>query len=216
MASIEIEVGIVLRIVVARRNMYQIEKRSNLLIHYKKLLTYMHGGGSRVRTIMMDMEFKKVKDQEGMELVDINTTVAYQHVGEIERGIWYLKERSRFSVSTFAVAGIKYLAKPIVICLVYNVTLFVNATLDTLGFSERYSPQKKIVTQLKFDFKQDYKFQCCAYVQASNEVIVTTMVRLCTHGCVALRTSENWQGSAMCFNPDTGKFMIHRVIEEMT
>ena len=31
---------------------------------------------------MMDMEFGKVKDQEGMELVDVNTTTARKHVGE--------------------------------------------------------------------------------------------------------------------------------------
>ena len=49
---------------------------------------------------------------------------------------------------------IKFLAKVIVIHLVYNVTLFVNAEPDTLGVSEPYSP-RKIVTQRKFDFKRD-------------------------------------------------------------
>ena len=29
---------------------------------------------------MMDLEFEKVKDQEGMELVDVNTTTACKHV----------------------------------------------------------------------------------------------------------------------------------------
>ena len=68
-----------------------------------------------MRTIMTDIEFEKDKDNEGMELVDVNTTAAREHVGEIERGIRYLKERCRCSVSTFAEVGIKYLAKPIVI-----------------------------------------------------------------------------------------------------
>ena len=40
---------------------------------------------------MMDMEFEKVKEQEGMELVDVNTTAAREHVGKIERGIRYRK-----------------------------------------------------------------------------------------------------------------------------
>ena len=48
---------------------------------------------------MVDMEFRKVKDQEGMELVDVNTTAAREHVGEIERGIRYPKERSPCIVS---------------------------------------------------------------------------------------------------------------------
>ena len=51
---------------------------------------------------MMHMEFEKVKDEKGMELVDVNTTAACEHVGEIKRGIRYLKERSRCSVSTFS------------------------------------------------------------------------------------------------------------------
>ena len=99
---------------------------------------------------------KKVKDQEEMELIDIITTAAREHVGKIKGGFWYLKERSGCSVSAFAVAGIKYLTKPIVIHLVYNMTLFVNATPDTLGVSERYAP-REIVTQRKFDFKRDCK-----------------------------------------------------------
>ena len=105
---------------------------------------------------MMDMEFGKVKDQEGMELVDVNATAGRENVGKVERGIIYLKERCCCSVSTFAVAGIKFLAKPIIICLVYNVTLFVNAVPDILGVSERYSP-REIVTQRKFDSEWDYK-----------------------------------------------------------
>ena len=126
-----------------------------------------------------------------MELVDVNTTAAREHVGEIKRGVRYLKERYRCSVSMFAVAEIKYLAKPIVILLVYNVTLFVNAVPDILGVSERYSP-REIVTQRKFDFERDCKVQFGAYVQASNDAIITNTTKPRTHGCVALGTSGNW------------------------
>ena len=125
-----------------------------------------------------------------MELVDANTTAAREHVGEIEHGIRYLKERSRCSVSTFAVAGIKFLAKPIVIQLVYNVTMFVNAVPDALGVSERYSP-RELVTQRKFDWKRDCKVQFGTYVQASNDAIITNIMQLRTHGCIALGTSGN-------------------------
>ena len=83
-----------------------------------------------------------------MELLDVNTTAAREHAGEIERGVRYLKERCRCSVNTFASANIKYLVKPIVICLVYNVTALVNTVLDALDVSEQYS-LCKIVTQRK-------------------------------------------------------------------
>ena len=101
----------------------------------------MYEGGYRVRTIMMDMEFEKVKDEKGMDLIDVNATAAREHVGEIERGIRYLKERARGSVSAFALAGMKFVAKSIIIQLVYNVTMFVNAVPDALGVSEKYSPR---------------------------------------------------------------------------
>ena len=91
-----------------------------------------------------------------MELVDINNTAAREHVGKIERGICYLKERSRCSVSTLSVVGIKYLPKPIVIHLVCNVTILVNSVPDSLGVSESYSP-REIVTQRQFDFERNCK-----------------------------------------------------------
>ena len=95
--------------------------------------------------------------------------------------------------STFAVVGIKCHAKPIVIQLVYNVTLSENVVPDALGVSERNSP-RKIVTQRKFDFDRDCKVLLGAYVQAGNDAIVTNTMKLRTHGCVALGTSGNWQG----------------------
>ena len=107
-------------------------KKDQLARSLNRITNLYARGGFRVRTIMMDMEFEKVKEQEGMELVDVNTTAAREHVGEIERGIRYLKERCRCSVSTFTMAGIKYLARPIVIRLVYNVTVLVNAVPDPL------------------------------------------------------------------------------------
>ena len=117
-------------------------KAAQLSSSLKNTINLYARGGFTVRTIMMDMEFKKVKDEKGMESIDVNTTTAREHVVEIERGIRYLKERSRCSVRTFAKAGIKYLAKPIVIQIVYNVTLFINVVPDPLGVSERYHRAK--------------------------------------------------------------------------
>ena len=96
-------------------------KKDQLARSLRRIMNLYARGGFCVRTIMMDMEFEKVKDQEGMELVDVNTTAAREHLGEIERGIRYLKERCRCSVSAFAIVGIKFLAKPIVIWLVYKI-----------------------------------------------------------------------------------------------
>ena len=86
----------------------------------------------------MDMEFKKIKDDMG--LVDVNTTVAREHMAEIERGICLLKERSRCVVKSLP---FQYLHKQIVIQLVYFVTLFVNTILSAEGISQ-ISPHMKL------------------------------------------------------------------------
>ena len=71
-------------------------------------------GGFTICTIMVDWEFEKIKEVEGMELLDINTTAAREHVGEIERTIQYLKQ-SRYVVKSVSIAGIKFLHKQVVI-----------------------------------------------------------------------------------------------------
>ena len=57
-------------------------KLTDYLVKLSKLYAR---GGFMVRTILMDQEFDKVKDK--MPLLELNTTAAREHVGEIERGI---------------------------------------------------------------------------------------------------------------------------------
>ena len=90
---------------------------------------------------------------------------------------------------------------------------YLYAVPDPLGVSERYSP-REIVMQRKFDFKRDCRVQFDAYVQASSDAIVTNGLKLRTHGCVALGTARNWQGSKKCFDLDTGKVVSRRIIGE--
>ena len=93
-----------------------------------------------------------------VELLDINTTAACDHVGEIERGIRWLKERMRSVVRTLSTAGIRYLYKQIFIHILYYVTTFVNTIPTNLGVSSTYSPCE-IVTQHKLNIKRDCKVQ---------------------------------------------------------
>ena len=109
-----------------------------------KVLWLYARGGFRVNTIMMDMEFEKVRDL--LPMTEVNTTAAREHVGEIERGIRLLKERVRCYVTMAARAGILYLHKLIVIRLVYFVTKCLNQFPAEKGVSLAYSPSE-IVTQ---------------------------------------------------------------------
>ena len=68
-----------------------------------------------------------------MGILDINTTTACEHIGEIERGIFWLKERMLCVVKTLCAAGVRCLHKQIVIHMVYYVIIFTNAVSATLG-----------------------------------------------------------------------------------
>ena len=97
-----------------------------------------------VITILMDMEFEKVR--EHLPWVEVNCSAAWEHVGEIERGIRLIKERARYIVTMAAHTGIYYLHTMIVIRMVYYVTICLNAMPADKGISEVYSP-REIVTQ---------------------------------------------------------------------
>ena len=62
----------------------------------KKVLNLYRRGGFIVRVILMDMEFESLSDV--LELVQVNTTAAREHVSDIERDIRTIKDRARCTV----------------------------------------------------------------------------------------------------------------------
>ena len=65
----------------------------------KKVIALYARGGFIVNLALMDKEFDKV--QEHLPFLQINTTAAREHVGEIEREIRQVKERTRCTTSDF-------------------------------------------------------------------------------------------------------------------
>lgn len=63
----------------------------------KKVLNLYRRGGFIVRVILMDMEFESLSDV--LELVQVNTTAAREHVSDIERDIRTIKDRARCTVA---------------------------------------------------------------------------------------------------------------------
>jgi hypothetical protein len=66
--------------------------------HMKRVLDVYGRAGFRVRTILMDGEFEKLKPL--LPSVECNTTAAKEHVSEAERTIRTLKERTRGLLAT--------------------------------------------------------------------------------------------------------------------
>ncbi len=85
----------------------------------------------------MDQEFDKVK--EACDMVEINTTAAREHVGEIKRFIRTIKERSRALMSDLPY---NILPCQITIHLVYFAVLWLNSLPAAAGVSENTPPAR--------------------------------------------------------------------------
>ena len=86
---------------------------ASLISALNKVINMYARGGFIVNLIMMDQEFANLESY--FDLVEINTTVAHKHDGEIEQSIRTIKERAR-AIST--VLPFSVLPKQIVIHLV--------------------------------------------------------------------------------------------------
>ena len=91
-----------------------------------------------------------------MGLVDVNTTAAREHIGEIERGVHLLKELVQYVATKLNHIGIIYLHNQIIIQFVYMVTMFVNVVLATEELLRHYTLQE-IVARPKMHFVKDYR-----------------------------------------------------------
>jgi hypothetical protein len=127
-----------------------------------KVVRIYRRGGFLVRTALMDMEFKPLADL--CEEVDVNTTSAREHVGDIERGVRFIKDRSRSTVSELPYKHC--MPDVFIIHLVYFAVMWINAFISDSGVSSVFSP-KEIVTGQKFDFKLHCKARFGSYVEAS-------------------------------------------------
>lgn len=71
---------------------------TSLSKHLTRVLQVYERAGFKVRTILMDGEFEKVRNL--MPCVECNTTAAKEHVSKAERTIRTIKERTRGLLGT--------------------------------------------------------------------------------------------------------------------
>ena len=91
--------------------------------------------GFTVQTVFMDNEFEKLKDH--VPMLALNIPAASEHVGEIERRIWVVKERSHGLV----VCTLPYpcLPQQMLIHMIHFVTMWLNNFPTINGISPAYS-----------------------------------------------------------------------------
>ena len=98
----------------------------------------------------MDIEFEKVRDH--VPMLDVNTPGASEHVGDIERCICLIKERTRGIDCTLPYP---HLPRIMSINLLHFITMWLNNFPVTNGVSADYSPREIILRH-----RLSYKYHC--------------------------------------------------------
>ncbi len=95
---------------------------TNLSKHLTQVLQVYERAGFRVRTILRDGEFEKVRDL--IPRVECNTTGAKEHVSKAERTICTVKEQTRGLLGTLP---FQHLPRRMKIEFIYFMVLWLNA-----------------------------------------------------------------------------------------
>jgi hypothetical protein len=121
----------------------QVRTATSLSKHLTRVLQVYERAGFKVRTILMDGEFEKVRDL--MPCVECNTTAAKVHVSEAERTIRTIKERTRGLLGTLP---FQHLPRRMKIEFIYFMVLWLNAFPVKNGISSMFSPRELLVRWL--------------------------------------------------------------------
>ncbi len=116
--------------------------------HLKQVLEVYGQAGFRVRTVLMDEEFEKLKPI--MPTIECNTTAAKEHVSKAEHTKRTLKERVR---GLLAVQPFEHIPKRVKIEFVYFMVLWLNAFPVRTSILSKYSPQELLV-RWRLDYKK--------------------------------------------------------------
>ena len=141
----------------------------------------------------------------------VNTTAAREHVAEIERDLWQVKERVRCTSSKFP---FQFIPTMVLIYTVYNVCLWMNAFPLLSGITGRFST-RELVTGLTVNFTKHCTVDVGAYIEASTNAVITNGNNGRIHACIALGAYGNRQGTVNCFGLDTGWVVVRRIVMHM-
>ncbi len=152
----------------------------------------------------MDIEFNRVCDH--VPILDVNITVASEHVGDIERHIRLIKERARSIICTLPYS---HLHRFILIHLLHFITMWLNNFPVSKGVSADFSPREIILCHRLF-----YKYHCRApfgaYCKTHEDNEPTNSMQSCALPTICLGPTGNFQGSYHFLNLLTGLVIKRR------
>ena len=162
---------------------------TQLTKHIKRVLEVYGRAGFRIRTILMDGEFERVKPF--LPTLECNTTAAKEHVSKAEQTIRTMKERTR---GLIAALPFTHIPRRMKIEFVYFIVLWLNAFPVKSGVSGTYSP-RELVLHRKLDYKKHCQILPGSYCEVHNELVPTNTMVARTHACIALGPTGNLQGT---------------------
>jgi hypothetical protein len=176
-----------------------VQTATSLSKHIKRVLEVYGRAGFRVRTILMDGEFEKIKPL--LPTLKCNTSAAKEHVSEAEPTIQTLKERTRGLLATLPFS---HVPKRMKIEFVYFFILWLNAFPVKTGIFAVYSPQELIV-RWRLDYKKYCRVLPGTYCEVHDQPTLTNTMAWQMHECIALGPTGNLQGSIKFYCLTTGR-----------
>ena len=157
----------------------------------------------------MDNEFEKLRDH--VPMLDLNIPAANEHVGDIERRIRVVKERSRGIVCTLPYAKIPQIA---LIYLMHFVVMWLNNFPTRDGISVDYSPRELILRHC-LSYKNHCRAPCGAYCETHEENSPTNSMKTRALPTICLGPTGNIQGTYNFQNLLSGLVIKRRLFTEL-
>jgi Reverse transcriptase (RNA-dependent DNA polymerase) len=165
----------------------------------KAALKIYGAGGFKVTVAHMDGEFEYLRGELASAGVFLNTASRGEHVGQIERYIRTIKERTRAIYNTLP---FHRMPDRLIIEMVYTSVFWLNSFPGGSGISDSMSP-REIVLRQGIDYAKHCRLEFGSYVQVLEEHDNSMMSR--TTGALTLRPTGNAQGGHFFFSLTTGR-----------
>jgi hypothetical protein len=162
--------------------------------------------GFKVEAAMMDGEFDAIRGDLLGAGIKLNITSANEHVPEIERRIRVIKERTR---ATRHELPFTYIPKLMVVYMVRNATMWLNAFPAKGGVSSTLSP-RTVLTGDRFDYNKHCRISFGAYAQVHDEPTPSNSQFARTSGAICLGPAANLQGGYRFLHLTSGKKITRR------
>ncbi len=178
---------------------------NNLAAGIKRVMAVYSCGDFCMGTILMDNEFEKLGDL--VPDIAVNTTAAKEHMPEVKRCVWLIKEQGWGILNTLP---FKRMPQVMLIELIYHVVLWLNVFPMKTGVSKDIL-HCKIVFCKKLNFAKHCQAVFNSYCEVHNEPTPTNTILTQATPAIVFGLMGNLQGTYKFYNLLDGKKIKRRM-----